>query len=568
MLAKSNGHLEAVSLPDTLPPVAVNSLRVSDRIKALILTGGDDTRYPSRSEALFAVQEALIDAGYDDETVASVVLSNPIGEKAREQGERWLEGEIGRARAKAQEGGDPPTVKLGLKTQGTADAAFNGLDSDGQPWTLPRVVDTFRKYLYLPDTALLELALAAVIANRAPGDPVWLLLVAPPGQGKTEIVTALGAAPDCRIVGTLTEGALLSGTSKKERAANAKGGLLREIGDFGILLPKDFTSVIAMNKEARSTVLAALREIYDGRWERAVGTDGGKTLSWEGKCGLIGGCTPAIDTAHAIVATLGERFVFVRARTDDRAMLARRAMAHAGGELQMRNTMKTAVGGLLQNIRVPTCAEPLSEDETIRLVALADFAAICRAPVIRDPYRREVEDAPGAEAPTRLAIVLRQLLGGALAIGCTRTRAWELVTRVALDSMPLARRNVLACLFENDRLATQAVAVTLGTPTVTARRALEDLACYNVVWRDTSGKSDEWSLSDWTKGILKKAIVSEFPVTIYSSTAVVAEAVVSEILGDIHTFNDTRHSSSKNFGNGDEPLGPERAPEDQSWHAV
>lgn len=56
-----------------------------------------------------------------------------------------------------------------------------------------------------------------------------------------------------RIIGWLDELA----TALQERAANAKGGLLREIGSFGILLPKDFTTVIAMNREARSTVLAA-----------------------------------------------------------------------------------------------------------------------------------------------------------------------------------------------------------------------------------------------------------------------------------------------------------------------
>jgi hypothetical protein len=37
----------------------------------------------------------------------------------------------------------------------------------------------------------------------------------------------------------LTEAALLSGIAKKEHENGATGGLLRQIGDFGIILVKD-----------------------------------------------------------------------------------------------------------------------------------------------------------------------------------------------------------------------------------------------------------------------------------------------------------------------------------------
>ena len=63
-----------------------------------------------------------------------------------------------------------------------------------------------------------------------------------------------------------------------------------------------------MNYEARMALLAALREIYDGSWTRHVGVDGGKTL----KCAIIAGCTPRIDKEHAVMASMGERFVLFR----------------------------------------------------------------------------------------------------------------------------------------------------------------------------------------------------------------------------------------------------------------
>src|SRR5690606_15082286 len=111
---------------------------------------------------------------------------------------------------------------------------------------------------------------------------------------------------------TLTPAALLSGTPNKEKAADSRGGLLRQVGDFGILVCKDFGSVLSMRPDSRAEVLAALREIYDGSWTRHVGTDGGKILTWAGKLGLVFGVTPALDSHHAVIGAMGERFVLCR----------------------------------------------------------------------------------------------------------------------------------------------------------------------------------------------------------------------------------------------------------------
>jgi hypothetical protein len=133
---------------------------------------------------------------------------------------------------------------------------------------------------------------------------VWVLVVAPPGGGKSEVLQATCGLPDVHPTGTLTEPSLLSGTSSKERSAKAKGGLLREIGDFGVILCKDFGSVLSMHRDARTATLAALREVYDGSWTRHLGTDGGKTLSWSGKVGLIAGCTQSVDRHHAVIGAM------------------------------------------------------------------------------------------------------------------------------------------------------------------------------------------------------------------------------------------------------------------------
>jgi hypothetical protein len=67
-----------------------------------------------------------------------------------------------------------------------------------------------------------------------------------------------------------------------------------------------------MHTETRGEVMAALREIYDGRWTRHIGSDGGRTLSWAGKIGLLFAATPAIDSYYSVIGSLGDRFLFSR----------------------------------------------------------------------------------------------------------------------------------------------------------------------------------------------------------------------------------------------------------------
>jgi hypothetical protein len=160
--------------------------------------------------------------------------------------------------------------------------------------TLAEVHDVFRKWFGTKyEIDVINAALATAAAERLAGDPLWLLIVSGPGAAKTETVQSLVGA-GAHIISTIaSEGALLSATSRKSRIKSATGGLLRKIGDRGVLVIKDVTSILSADRTMRAGVMAAMREIYDGTWVRNVGSDGGQSLTWVGRIAVVGAVTTA-----------------------------------------------------------------------------------------------------------------------------------------------------------------------------------------------------------------------------------------------------------------------------------
>jgi Bifunctional DNA primase/polymerase, N-terminal/Primase C terminal 1 (PriCT-1) len=403
---------------------------------------------------------------------------------------------------------------------------------------LDEVVDEFRKWLHLPDPGALYVTLATVAANRMPGDPVWLLLVAASSSGKTEILGSTAGLPEVEPAATLTEAALLSGVPRKDHAKGATGGLLRKIGDYGILTLKDFGSVLSMHREARAAALAALREVYDGSWDRPVGADGGKTLHWDGKCGLIAGVTSVVDRHHVVMDALGSRFAMYRVDVGARDEQTRRSLSHLRSAATMRAALRDVVAGFFQSLELPhdTGQHQLSHDDIERLVLLSDFVTLARSPVERDGYTREVELVPDPEAPARFAGMLAAILEGLRAVGLDDRDAWPLVVKVAFDSMPAQRRKVLELLADADTITKRQAAEALGLPTTPTGRTLEDLAAHGVLVRESGGegKADVWRLDPEKRHAYTAAARSGgFPETSQSPSSKNTQHVYDDISGEV-----------------------------------
>lgn len=369
--------------------------------------------------------------------------------------------------------------------------------------TLDELMARVEGFLYLPNRNPFYVALASVAANRhqpADWDMVWPFLVGPPSCGKSEIIDAFRELPDCHPVSRFTEAGLLSGSPQRERAADATGGLLHQIGKRGILLVSDFTLVLSQRADRRDDLISLFRDIYTGRLERALGADGGKMCVWTGKLGFLAGVTEVIDDHHATIAKGGDRFIYSRFTSLSARQKQERYQFSLRQQAEWhRDHLTEAIIEFMEQERSAPPVLPIGYEQ--KLIALSDLATTARSPVERDWRTREIVDFHEPEYADRLMKQLRGLRWGLRYIGLTEKQTWDVVSSTAVDCVPRLKGRIIE-LLSSEAVVTQLVAQRVGRPILSVRRALEELECFGVVRREHAANrshGDRWSLADHFK---------------------------------------------------------------------
>lgn len=331
---------------------------------------------------------------------------------------------------------------------------------------------TFHKWLSDDyDTDSLDLMLASLAVQRMNGLPLWPLILSGSGNAKTETVNTATAVGAVAVSTISSEGALLSASSAKDRAEDATGGLLREIGSDGVLVVKDMTSILSANGDIMKTVLGALREIYDGSWVRKTGSDGGKSLEWAGRLTVIGAVTSSWDEHQSAVSAMGDRFCLIRVDSSKgRTRQGRQAMANTGDEKLMAAELERAVKSVMDD--ADTEGVKLTDEEGETLLVAADLVTRARSSVVCD-RRGNPEYAMQPEMPTRFAKQLAQIVRGGVAVGMDRVDAVALAMRVAHDSIPPLRLEIMEFLQGRELTKVLDVRKGVGKPRTTVKQELE-----------------------------------------------------------------------------------------------
>ena len=234
-------------------------------------------------------------------------------------------------------------------------ASLNKLFPDGQRgWE--HVVGSLTASFDKPDIEAAQVLFASVAAHRIMDHPpTWNMLIAPSGSMKTALLNTLQGLPSIHTLDEVTENTFISGMLDKSRTGKKPkkndpmpASLLNRIGDEGILVVPDFSTILAMNKNKQPVILSQLRRIYDGSFNREFGTaENLADRKWQGRITLLAGVTPELDKYHSVFQALGERFVRTRWPRAGGIDAALRAMRQKTNEAEL---IKVAVHSLLRPV--------------------------------------------------------------------------------------------------------------------------------------------------------------------------------------------------------------------------
>jgi hypothetical protein len=382
-----------------------------------------------------------------------------------------------------------------------------------------RLAAAIQSELHFPDCGPLYAVAGALIANVMRGYPVWMMLIGPPESGKTELLKPLICLPGVKECGDLSsKAALLSGTRARDTAVDATGGLLRgmQLGADGLyrgaLVMLDFArTVLAADAATARSTLGAIGMLHDQHWQREIGTDGGRTLSFKGRIGFLAACTDVIDHPdhRQANAEMGERCLYYRYPESDGFQEISSALDNpdGGGKsdriLELFLSFSNEVNFDWNEIAPP---RPLEPEEKRVISALSQFAARGRSGVHRDRYNKnEVSGLSRSALGPRIANSLAQLLRGMERVGCTRDEIGKVIRQCAMDSIPATRAAAVKLLLDAGQAGAHLaeVAATMRVSSGTAKRTLEDLQMHRLTASRQPDGNGRWTLSDQASLMLK-----------------------------------------------------------------
>ncbi len=373
------------------------------------------------------------------------------------------------------------------------------------------------KVLLLNDTGVVKMVVATIISNRMDLDPVWLLLIAPPSGGKTELIQAVSGLEFVFPISDLTVNTFASGQKKVGKETS----LLLKINN-GVMAFKDFTSILSKPNDARADIMKQLREIYDGEYVKRTGT--GDDITWRGKIGAIGGCTEVIYRYLEQLSAMGDRFIMYSINQPDRKEVSRRMMSNASNLPELRDHLRKCFTAFINKILLKIYDGEITIEESMRedLLEVADFATRARSAVMTDFKTGAVDFVPVAEMPTRMTGQLYTLASAFIAInkanpdlkpkheahnGQLTKEETKLLFKTAFDSIPRTRRDALYPLAQYSQgVSTAGLATHLGLPSESVRKYLSQVNALGICTRKKDGgpQGDIWVMKQKWRDIMFK----------------------------------------------------------------
>jgi len=345
------------------------------------------------------------------------------------------------------------------------------------------VHNAYKKWLFLADTNVIDVIYSTIIANRIPGDPLWLFLVAKSGEAKSVFLMSFNNAPRIYTATSFTQNTLISGFG----SMGTDPSLIPRLKDK-VLVVKDFTTILTVNPQERDAIFGILRDIYDGKIDKAFGN--GIYRSYQAKFGFLAGVTPAIELYVEGHTALGERFLSYRLLGTDEdnleRLLCHKAIDNTSYEKEMADELNEMAKKAL-TFDYSKITVNVSNAIKEKIISLAQWTSILRGSINRNKYSNEVTHKPFTERPTRLSKQYYKLLIG---IGQFRglksvgEDEYNIIRDVGKGTIPSRMEDVISSLYARGKdreYTTMEIIDLIGLPSVTVSRIVENLVMLGVL---------------------------------------------------------------------------------------
>ncbi len=348
----------------------------------------------------------------------------------------------------------------------------------------------------------LDIFYATLVANlKTSGRPVWLLIVGPPGCGKTMPMLGVQHSPFIYSCSSFRPTALISGWGTQ----GGKDVSMIPKLQGKILIVKDMSSLLSQHSEVVSEIMGLLRDAYDGSCARTYGT--GIERRYDCKFGFIGAATPDIDTNWSLNVRLGARFLRFRCKSTLDQVYGKidLSLANIKNETHVDNLVEEASLGFLKYLtREETELPHLAMQKEIG--RLAQLGAILRTSVARQNYSRNVLVIPEWEEATRYA---KQLAKVALGLAFVRDKEendeeeMEDLKAIVRSGMDAKIEKLCAQIYKNPNATTRELGSAMGVPAGMVRMWLEDLNICRIVVLTRDQYEMRWNFVPLIAGMLK-----------------------------------------------------------------
>ena len=375
--------------------------------------------------------------------------------------------------------------------------------------TLQQCKELYKETFYIEDDTLIDVLVAiACSAKNMKSDAIWMLIIGPPSCGKTTYISVLTGIKYAFQISTLTENALLSGMAGNPETEKS---LLHKIGEKGgLILMKDFTTILTDKEEKKKKILGELREVYEGHLTKATGN--GKDAKWGpgAKVNFVGAVTDAIYMSGGDDASMGRRmidYIMPKLSKETRKKMAKKASYNINDIGEKRDIITKAFGEFItaKQKEMPLVLPLIPEEIVDELIDIADFSTIMRTATKRD-FHGNLTFTPEHEVPIRMnnqLLTLAQVMTW-LNDGVFKQEHKDIIIKMAFDSISQQRRIALQVLARYDKCSTKGIAQVLGYPTTTILTWMEDINVIKGCKRSVDGKTDMWELNKDFKVLIQK----------------------------------------------------------------